>query len=124
MLRRLILVSMMGGVTMTHAQDLRSDHLTCQLTAAESAGKVLFKGLVATEAEMAGRYRFEITKLGPAGSVTSRQTGSFLTKPPVSNVLGQMAISLEAGAGYKAMLMIEAGGRSYLCEKSGSASRG
>jgi hypothetical protein len=124
MLGRLILVLMMGGVAVVHAQDPQARPLSCRLTAEGMDGKVFFQGLVAAEAEIAGQYRFEITKTGPAGSVTSRQGGSFLTRPPGSNILGQTVISLEAGADYKATLVIEAGGRSYSCEKMGSGSRG
>ncbi|RDI52550.1 curli-like amyloid fiber formation chaperone CsgH [Microvirga subterranea] len=124
MLARLILVLMMGGVAVVHAQDPQAGPLSCKLTAEGADGKVLFQGLVATEVEAAGQYRFEITRRGPAGSVTSRQGGSFVAKPPLANILGQMAISLEAGADYKAILVIEAGGRTYECEKTGSGSTG
>lgn len=124
MLGRLILVLMMVGVAVVHAQDPQAGPLSCRLTSEGADGKVLFQGLVAPEAEVAGQYRFEITKTGPAGSVTSRQGGSFLAKPPLVNVLGQTAISLEAGADYRATLVIEAGGRTYECEKTGSGSQG
>jgi hypothetical protein len=123
MLGRLILVLMLGGVAVVHAQDPQASRLTCELIASEETGKILFEGLVAGEAETAGRYTLEITKTGPAGSVTSRQGGSFLAKPPVSTVLGRIAITLEDGAGYKAVLMVDAEGRSYVCEKTGSAAQ-
>jgi hypothetical protein len=122
MLGRAAFFFIVGGIAVVHAQDPLDRGLMCRIAASEVAGRVAFEGLVFSKAEVAGRYRFEVTKAGPAGSVTSRQGGNFLAKPPASNVLGQMAISLEAGADYKATLMIDAEGRSYSCEASGSVS--
>jgi hypothetical protein len=117
---RLFLALSIGGVFMAHAQEPSREPLACEIAATETGRQVEFQGLVAASSALSGRYRLEIEKSGPSGSVTSRQIGNFTAEPARSLPVGRMVISVEPGASYEAALTIEAGGRSYECQKQGS----
>ena len=117
---RLCLALAIGGLSTVHARATSHEPLACEIAATESGRQIEFQGLVAASSALSGQYRLEIEKSGPSGSVTSRQSGNVTTDPVSPRAVGRMMISVEPGASYKAILTVEAGGRSYECQKQGS----
>jgi len=78
-------------------------------------------GRIVSHENVQGEYRLTITKTGPAGLTKFNQSGRFSTAANVETHVGSATVSLEKGAHYDVQFLIEAAGRSYVCDAPGGA---
>lgn len=90
--------------------------LRCELTQQVNGGTISITGLVYAPVAGSGTYQLRVVKSGPAGTSTLNQGGAFTVQPPQASRVGNLAISVEAGAGYTAHLQVSSGGSSAECE--------
>ncbi|WP_370877617.1 curli-like amyloid fiber formation chaperone CsgH [Methylobacterium persicinum] len=90
--------------------------LRCELTQQVQGATVSITGLVFASEVKVGTYQLRVVKKGPAGTSVLNQGGTFTAKPSEASPIGHLALSVEAGGGYTAHLLVASGDSRAECE--------
>ena len=98
-----------------------SPDLRCAVVQEGDGSRVALHGTVESDEAGTGRYRLDVRKSGAAGTSNITQAGEFKVQPGVTAGLGQVSLSLEAGAGFDASLTVTVAEKTVTCRASGGA---
>lgn len=87
----------------------------CEIVTGSSNGMTTLEGVVHSNFETRGTYRFRVASAGGGGGSNIQQGGSFAVGPEGSATLGR--VMLNSGAIYDAELEIAADGDAVTCSK-------
>lgn len=92
-------------VTQTHVATV-----ACDVRVERSAHGVLLRGVAHARAAEHGDYSFVVTKSGGGGSSDISQGGEYALTPGAEAVLGSADLSMERGARWRAVFVLEKSG--------------
>lgn len=82
----------------------------CDVRVVRSAQGVSLRGVARSDASLEGDYSFVVTKSGGGGSSDISQGGEFALTPGAETVLGSADLSMDRGARWRAVLVLERAG--------------
>lgn len=114
-LAALALIPVGAMATMTTAGQASADKL-CTIEATREAGMIRLDAQVHANKALAGSYTLQIEKSGGGGTATISQGGEFDARPGQAVTLTSVSVDAK-GTRYKAVLDVEAGGKSFRCTR-------
>lgn len=93
-----------------YVSDTREPAVACDVRVARTAHGISLRGVARADVGDHGDYSFVVTKSGRGGSSDISQGGEYALTPGVETVLGSADLSMERGARWRAVLVLEKSG--------------
>lgn len=95
---------------------IRAD-IECKLKTTRGRGSVQLQAIAVARKGVTGEYRFDVEKIGRAGTSQTSQSGEFSLGAGKEAVLGEVEIGIADDASYEATLTLTANGREASCSE-------
>ncbi len=108
-----------GSTVRTEAgSEVEANHepVRCEIQAIPDNGGIILEGLVHTESQIKGSYRFQVVTTSRAGNSNVSQGGYFSAGPDDPMTLGKVMVG-NRGATYEINLEVTAGGETFECAR-------